>query len=667
MIELQDINKSYKMGETLVHALRGVSLQIQEGEFVAIMGPSGSGKSTLMHILGLLDIPTSGSFQLHGQEVSQLSEDDLAVLRREEIGFIFQQFNLLPRLSAAENVSLPLLYTEKHFDLERATELLKTVGLESRAGHRPNELSGGQQQRVAIARSLMNRPKIIFADEPTGNLDSVSEREILKTLEDLNAQGITIILVTHEEEIGRKARRLIRMRDGLIQSDERHEVQSAGPPPTSVSKATPLAVIQSAGAPAPHPSKVAGLFKWLEFIEHLRQGYRTLVANKVRTALSMLGILIGVAAVVTMLAVGRGASRAIEAQLTSLGSNLLVLRSGGIRVAGIAQDAGSMARLTPDDAIAIANQVPQVKETGPSVSGRAQVTYLNKNWSTQVQGTMPSFARIRASQPEIGRFFTEEENRSRARIAVIGMTLVRELFGTQNPLGEFIKINKVSFQVVGVLPEKGSNGFRDQDDTLVIPLATAMYRLLGKTTVDSIDIEARDASELARVQSEVEALMLRRHRVPPSQQDTAFQVRNMAELQSALSESSKTFSVLLASIAAISLLVGGIGIMNIMLVSVTERTREIGLRKAIGARRADILLQFLAESIVVSVVGGLAGIALGVGSASILSITTGWATSVSPESILLAFLFSSFIGIFFGIYPARRASLLHPIEALRHD
>lgn len=663
MIELKDINKSYRMGESLVHALRGVSLQIQEGEFVAIMGPSGSGKSTLMHILGLLDIPTSGSFQLHGQEVSKLSEDDLAVLRREEIGFIFQQFNLLPRLSAAENVSLPLLYTENHFDLERATELLRTVGLESRAGHRPNELSGGQQQRVAIARSLMNRPKIIFADEPTGNLDSVSEREILKTLEDLNAQGITIILVTHEEEIGRKARRLIRMRDGLIQSDERHEVLSTSIPQTSTTTLPSLPV----GTPVISAPKVKGLLRWLEFIEHLRQGYRTLLANKVRTALSMLGILIGVAAVVAMLAVGRGASRAIEAQLTSLGSNLLVLRSGGIRVGGIAQDAGSMARLTPDDATAIANQVPQVKETGPSVSGRAQITYLNKNWSTQVQGTLPSYARIRASQPEMGRFFSEEENRSRARVVVIGTTLVRELFGTQNPLGEFIKINKISFQVVGVLPEKGSNGFRDQDDTLVIPLATAMYRLLGKTTVDSIDIEVRDASQLERVQSEVETLMMRRHRIPPSQQDTAFQIRNMAELQSALSESSKTFSVLLASIAAISLLVGGIGIMNIMLVSVTERTREIGLRKAIGARRADILLQFLAESIVVSVVGGLAGIALGMGSTSILSLTTGWATSVSLDSILLAFLFSSFIGIFFGIYPARRASLLHPIEALRHD
>jgi macrolide transport system ATP-binding/permease protein len=274
---------------------------------------------------------------------------------------------------------------------------------------------------------------------------------------------------------------------------------------------------------------------------------------------------------------------------------------------------------------------------------------------------------MRASQPEAGRFFTEDEDKKRSRVAVIGTTLVRELFDGKNPLGEMIKINKVGFQVIGVLPEKGANGFRDQDDLIVIPLATAMRRLLGKDYVDSIDIEVKESNQIDSTQQQILDLMYGRHRVPFSQQDEAFQIRNMADIQAALSQSSQTMSFLLASIAAISLLVGGIGIMNIMLVSVTERTKEIGLRKAIGAKRKDILLQFLVESIVVSGVGGLAGIALGWLITQIFSRGAGWATSVSPQSMILAFFFSAFIGIVFGIYPARKASLLHPIEALRYE
>ncbi len=649
MLELHDVHKSYRMGDNVVHALRGVSLSIAPGEFVAIMGPSGSGKSTLMHVLGLLDVPDSGSYRVLGRETAHLSDDELAALRREVIGFVFQQFNLLPRMSALENTALPLIYSRHRLETDPAVALLRQVGLGERMHHRSNELSGGQQQRVAIARALINTPRVILADEPTGNLDSASQREIMALLENLNARGITVILVTHEEDVARHARRIIRLRDGVIQSDEK-----TGP----ASRPRTESVVPTAASPR---------FALAEFGEHLRQGLKTLAANKVRTALSMLGILIGVASVVTMLAIGQGAKRDIEARLASLGSNLLLLRQGAVRVGGVAIEAGATTRLTTDDVSAIKDQVPSVREVSPTVNGRGQVSYGNRNWSTQILGTGTAYARMRAAQPDVGRFFTEDENKRRARVALIGRTLLREVFGGADPIGETIRINKISFQVIGILPEKGATGWRDQDDVVVIPVNTAMHRLLGKEYVDYIDIEVRNAQEMEAVNKAVNDLMLQRHRVPLSQRQSAYEIRNLADIQAALSETSRTMSWLLASIAAISLLVGGIGIMNIMLVSVTERTREIGLRKAVGACRRDILTQFLLEAVVVSAVGGLAGILLGVLATLGMGLLAGWATSISPLHALLAFLFSAGIGVAFGFYPARKAAGLHPIEALRYE
>jgi macrolide transport system ATP-binding/permease protein len=650
MIELKDVHKTYALGGGEVHALRGVSLRIEPGEYVAIMGPSGSGKSTLMNVLGLLDTPDRGSYRLFGREVSKLGEDELAVLRREAIGFVFQQFHLLPRLSAAENAALPLLYSQHRLDAARGAELLGNVGLGERAGHRPNELSGGQQQRVAIARALVNRPRIILADEPTGNLDSASQKEILAILRQLNDTGITVIIVTHEEEVSREARRLIRVRDGRIASDERVGDTRRGVPPA---------------AAAPQVASRPGV-SLREVTEHLRQGLKVLAANKVRTALSALGILIGVAAVVSMLAIGEGAKRDIEARLASLGSNLLVLRKGPARVGGVVMETAA-ARITLEDAEAIAERIPQVKEVAPNVSGRVQVSYGSRNWNTSIVGAVPAYARMRAAEPPVGRFLTNDENRKRARVAVIGLTVVRELFQGQDPIGETIKVNRASFQVIGILPEKGSTAFRDQDDLIVIPLSTAMYRVMGKEYVDYVDIEAQSAGEIDAAQQAVRELMVMRHRVPPSDQSTAYEVRNMAEIQAALSETSRTMSTLIAVIATISLLVGGIGIMNIMLVSVTERTREIGLRKAVGARKRDVLAQFLAETVVVSMAGGLVGILVGWIITVVLTTFAGWTATVSPSAVLLAFAFSVGIGMLFGIYPARKAAGLNPIEALRFE
>lgn len=652
MIKVTNLQKKYQMGEVTVHALNGLNLTIEAGEFVAIMGPSGSGKSTLMHVLGMLDVPDEGSYELFGKEVSKLSQDELAKVRRDVIGFVFQQFNLLPRLNAAENVSLPMLYSKNFQDIEKAKTILERVGLGTRWDHKPNELSGGQQQRVAIARSLINDPRIIFADEPTGNLDSKSEKEIMDLLTELNASGITIILVSHEQEIAQYARRIVRMRDGIVQSDEKSNhakniIPEKLPPPSFDSQ-----------------SKSSAL---KEFIEHFKQGVKSLWANKVRTGLSMLGILIGVAAVIAMLAIGKGAQDSIKERLSSLGSNLLVLRSNPIRNNGVSVDSTASLKFRLDD-VSDLKKIPTIRRISPTIDSRIQTTYENKNWSTTVMGANPEYSQMRAYEPIMGRFFNSEETQSRARVAVIGLTIYRELFSTGgNPIGETIRINKIPFQIIGVLPEKGSSGFRDMDDLIIIPINTAMYRVLGKKSVETIEIEVKDSSLIEETIENIKKQIIEIHHLTVPAQINSIQIRNMAEVQAAISETGKTMSVLLASIAAISLLVGGIGIMNIMLVSVTERTREIGLRKAIGARRVDILSQFLIEAVVVSITGGTIGILLGWLVTVVLERFADWAVSMSLAAVFISFFFSATIGILFGIWPAQKASKLHPIEALRHD
>jgi macrolide transport system ATP-binding/permease protein len=461
-------------------------------------------------------------------------------------------------------------------------------------------------------------------------------------------------LVTHEEKIAVHARRIIRMADGLVKSDERK-----GQPPTQ----PPVQLNPFSAIP---PKGFRSLLN--EWLAHFREGLHALGANKVRSGLSMLGILIGVAAVIAMLALGRGAQKAIEEQLASLGSNLLVLRPGAYRVSGVALDAGSVTRLTTDDAEVLRQTYSEeIKRVAPQVTGKAQVTYRDKNWSTSILASTEDYAPMRASEPAIGRFFDDDDDRKRSRVAVIGLTIVTQLFGDTDPIGEYIKLNKVPFQVIGVLPAKGSNGWQDKDDIIMIPLATGMKRLLAKKFVDEIDMELNDSQQLDPMIDAIKNLMIKRHRVPPSQNQEPFMVRNMADVQAALSESSRTMGMLLASIAAISLLVGGIGIMNIMLVSVTERTREIGLRKAVGARRHDILSQFLIEAVVVSGLGGIIGILLGALITFAMSTFANWATSISLDAVVIATVFSAATGIVFGIWPARKAAALSPIKALRYE
>ena len=677
MIELRNINKTYRTGKIAFQALRDVSISIGQGEFVAIMGPSGSGKSTLLHLLGLLDRPDSGSYTIYDKEISSCNEQELACLRNHLIGFVFQQFHLLARTSAIDNAHLPLTYSGNRQNKTRASQRLKEVGLAHREDHKPNELSGGEQQRVAIARALVNDPLIVFADEPTGNLDTQSEEEIIKILEALNRQGKTIIMVTHEKEIAEHARRIIFMRDGKIVSDKRKD--SAGHTVENMlgdnAKEIPKQVRddrmddrESAFSSEQHRIEQvlnAVNTTGAKLPDHFQQAIQAILSHKVRAFLSILGILIGVAAVIAMLALGAGARASLEQRLASLGSNLLSVRPGSPRLRGVALETGSVTRFTVRDAEAIAKLSP-VKMVTPNVSGRGQVVYSNKNWSTRLEGVGVNYAEMRASVPILGRFFTEEELRSRGKVAVLGLTVARELFADNDPVGAEIKINRINFQVIGVLPEKGATGWRDQDDVIVIPISTAMYRVLGKDYVDGIDVEVRGPELIEQAQGEIEGLIVRRHRLTGDINESV-DIRNMAEIQETLASTTKTMSWLLGSIAVISLLVGGIGIMNIMLVSVTERTREIGLRKAIGARARDIMTQFIIEAIVMSVSGGLIGIAVGIGIAAALSFAAGWTTKVSFSAVALATIFSIAVGMVFGIWPARKASQLNPIEALRYE
>ncbi len=652
MIELKHISKTYQMGTAQVRALQDVSLTIKAGDFVAIMGPSGSGKSTMLHVLGFLDRPDAGAYFLNGHDISRLGDDQLAVLRNQTAGFVFQQFHLLPRITALDNIALPLIYAGKQHLRERASARIKAVGLGARADHQPNELSGGERQRVAIARALVNDPVIIFADEPTGNLDTKSEAEIMAILRELNAQGKTIVLVTHEREVAEHARRIILMRDGRIVSDE---IKDAACPPARVD----LASIDQALA---GPVRVGGRAEWTD---HVRQSAHAILSNRMRSLLSMLGILIGVAAVIAMLALGQGAKDAIAQRLSSLGSNLLMVRPGSSQMGGVSLGAGAVTRFTLDDAQAMA-RLMEVRRVSPTVSGRVQLVAGDKNWSTQVQGAGVDYAGMRSANPVLGRFFTAEELRMRERVALVGKTVAVQLFGDDNPVGRDIRVNRVSFRVIGVLPEKGASGWHDEDDVVMVPVTTAMYRLLGKQYVDSIDVEVADAALMEQAQESLRSLIIKRHKQEKDKEDS-FQIRNMAEIQATLESTTQTMTLLLGSIAAISLLVGGIGIMNIMLVSVTERTREIGLRKAIGARKSDIISQFLIEAVLMTVIGGLIGIVLGTGTAWILSAVAGWATKVSLGSIVMAAAFSIAVGIVFGLRPAIQAANLNPIEALRYE
>ncbi|MBP5287638.1 MAG: ABC transporter permease [Elusimicrobiales bacterium] len=647
MIELRQIKKIYQMGGEPLEILKGIDLQIDEGEFVAIIGPSGSGKSTLMHILGLLDRPSSGSFKLFGKEISTLNDSQTAYIRAKIIGFVFQQFNLLTKMTAKENVELPQIYLGEEGDPKAAEHRLAQVDLSDRLDHKPNQISGGQQQRVSIARALVNNPKIIFADEPTGNLASHQSVEIMDIFRRMNReQGITVVLVTHDPDIAAQADRQIKIKDGMIVEDIRR-----------APKAEP---VNKGSMTVPKSFKLT----WREFKENLSSSVSSIISNKTRSLLTMLGIIIGVGALIAMLAVGNGAQKSIEKQMASMGTNLLGIMSNW-RSKGVSTGRGSVSRITLDD-LKIFRNIENITGVDGEVSGNAQVVYGNKNTNTSINGVQYDYARMRNSQPYYGRFFSEDEDNRLSKVCLLGQTVVNDLFGNENPVGKTVKINRKNFTVIGVLPKKGAQGPRDQDDVVVVPLNTAMRVLLGSRYLGSVWLEVSDYNLMSQVEKDVIAAYRKKHKTPAANDDPIMAM-NMADMQAMMTSTVSTFGLLLGIIAGISLVVGGIGIMNIMLVSVSERTKEIGLRKAIGATKRAVLMQFLIEAVIVSILGGIIGILFGIGSSLLLAKIAKWSIAISPSSVFMAFGFSAMVGIIFGYLPARKASRLSPIEALRYE
>jgi macrolide transport system ATP-binding/permease protein len=643
LLDLAGIRKVYRNGPTEVRALDGVSLTIRRGEFVAIMGQSGSGKSTLMQIIGCLDRPSSGSYRVNGRDVADLDKDELAALRRDTFGFVFQRYNLLATATAAENVEIPAIYagTGRQARIERAHLLLARLGLADRAEHRPGELSGGQQQRVSIARALMNDAPVILADEPTGALDSQSGEEMLALLAELHADGRTILLITHDPDVAAKAERVVTIRDGQIVADE------------TTGAVRPLNV--QAPAPARRGGVGTGLLSGLGEAVHM--ALRSLRVNLFRTALTLLGIVIGTAAVIAMLAIGEGSRADVLTRIQSMGSNLLIVRPGAPGV----RPSGDIATLVPEDATAIAG-LDNVVVVTPSRNTSTTLRFGNIDYRTQVQGGWPGYVVARDWSLAEGGFFTEADLRGYAPVVVLGQTVVRNMFPDgSSPLGRYVLIGNVPFEVIGVLAPKGATPFgSDQDDIAVVPLTTGTMRIFGKSYVSDITVKVDDANRIEETQTAVQALLLERHRTED------FQIRNTAAILETVQATQNSLTLLLGSVAAISLFVGGIGVMNIMLVSVTERTREIGIRMATGARARDILLQFNAEALVVCAIGGLAGIGVGL-AAAVIADGFGLSIVLSPTPALLAFACSFATGLLFGYLPARKAAHLDPVIALASE
>ncbi len=671
IIELDGVARSYRMGDSVVRALDGISLQVEEGDYLCIMGPSGCGKSTLLNVLGCLDQPSEGDYLLGSDNVSDLDDDTLSALRGKRLGFIFQSYNLIPQLTVLENIEVPMFYQgiPEHECRKRALALAERVGLGDRVSHRPTELSGGQQQRVAIARALANDPLVILADEATGNLDTKSGEEILAIFAELNAEGKTLIFVTHDEEMARRGNRIIRLRDGKVEKDEQRERGKKWDGSGSM--------VDEGGR---WRSGATG--RALNLKRSILLGMKSLWLHRLRSLLTALGIVFGVSSVIAMLAIGEGASFEAQEQIRKLGSQNVIIRS--VKPPGSSNSSSGRSYVleygvTARDVRQILATIPGIKMVVPNREIGDYIRHKTRRVDARISGVIPIFPEMRNREVVEGRFFNLLEMESKRSVCVLNREAARKLFPLDPVIGNTVKLDDTYYHVVGILDSAvalpdGAPQTEEEEYEMFIPLETMLERygdVVMKSRTGSFEAEKVEFHEVTvvvdnpvEVESKADAV---RHLLESNHDEPDFKIVVPVELLRQAERTKQIFTVVLGSIATISLIVGGIGIMNIMLASVTERTREIGIRRALGGRRRDITTQFLVEATLLSGIGGLIGVALGLSVPAIVTEFSGMVTVVKSWAPGLALTISVFTGVVFGLYPALRAARLSPVEALRHE
>jgi macrolide transport system ATP-binding/permease protein len=655
ILRLKGVCRNFEVDGQPLTALRDIDLSIHAGSWVALVGPSGSGKSSLLNLLGCLDAPSSGSYRIRGHEVAALSSDARASLRRKFFGFVFQRYHLLPDLSAQENVEAPAIYarTSSAQRRGRAQDLLERLGLGDRLNHLPHQLSGGQQQRVSVARALMNGGEVLFADEPTGALDDASSAQLMQLLKRLQAQGHTVVMATHDARLAECADRIVELRDGRIVSDRANPHAAAAAPAQD-------AVASDAVAPLPaQPVSRRRASRPRLLGESFRVAVQALVRHRFRTTLTLLGIVVGIASLVSVIAIGEGGQRRIRQTLGSLTHHTLeVYRGAGW---GDAR-APDIHTLVSDDLQALQEQ-PYIASVTPMTREGRLVRHEGQDAQATVSGVGESYFGTRGMAIAEGRAFSADETRRQAQVVVIDQATRARLFPPgATPLGQTLVVGPVPLVVVGVTSLRSQDFYLDRGLNLLVPYTTAGTKLFGRLDFDSISLRVQEHQSSALAEKAVNAVMLRMHG------DKDFFTNNMDALAQAYASTTRSLSTMLAAIAAISLLVGGIGVMNIMLVSVAERTREIGLRMAVGARQSDILKQFLVEAVVVCLIGALMGVALALGIGFVFTFfVKDWTMVFTAQALVSALLSSTLTGITFGYLPARKASRLSPVDALARD
>lgn len=648
LLELKGLGRSFVTGEQKISVLKGIDLTIYGGEMVAIVGASGSGKSTLMNILGCLDRASEGSYRIDGQETGELSSNELARLRRDHFGFIFQRYHLMQHLTATQNTEIPAIYSgvKKSLRRARAQEILNRLGLGDRCDHRPNQLSGGQQQRVSIARALMNGGDVILADEPTGALDSKSGQEMMKVLHELHARGHTIILVTHDMQVANHAERIIEISDGEIIRDQ------LNPDATAIEK-TELPEKDTV-------EKQANFIQanWGRFAEAFKMALISLSSHRMRTLLTMLGIIIGITSVVSVVALGQGARQKVINDISSMGTNVIDINPG--KDWGD-EDAASIQTLIPSDLEALKSQV-YIDSATPATGGSQVLRYRNITANASVNGVGEQYFRVKGYEISQGALFNAGDVVNQAQVVVIDQNTSKKFFAKEDPIGKIIFLGDLPCRVIGVTKEKEGPFGNSQNLQVWIPYSAAMSRLLGQQYFNSITVRVMEGTSNQIAEQSIINLLKQRH----GRKD--FFTSSSDSIMKTVNKTTATLTLLISAIAVISLVVGGIGVMNIMLVSVTERTHEIGIRMAVGARQEDIMQQFLIESVLVCLIGGMIGIILSYGVGLIFSLfVSSFAMKFSVISIISAFLCSTIIGVVFGFIPARNAARLDPIEALARE